>query len=267
MPTRRLPATSLVLVLLLLVALVGRAGATPVVMAPVVMADTGVTLPEPQPDAGDVHRRADDILAGPAYQEPPGSLVDRVLRWILEHLGRLLSGVSGGAGGGSTVVVWILLVVLIGVAVFLVSRWQIHGRRRRPQHDPLAITEAEAARTVDGWLAEAVRLEGQGRWKLGLRCRYRALVGTLFEQGVVGDLPGRTSGEFRIEVRRRAPAKAAAFAAASDLFDAAWYGDRPTGPDEQARFRRLADEVVAAGRDARAPGSGGDLVASGGASS
>jgi len=60
----------------------------------------------------------------------------------------------------------------------------------------------------------------------------------------VRDIPGRTSGEFRVETGRRAPHVAASFSAASELFDAAWYGDVRTGQAENARFRQLAAEVT-----------------------
>jgi hypothetical protein len=37
---------------------------------------------------------------------------------------------------------------------------------------------------------------------------------------------------------------AAEFGGATELFERAWYGDRPTGAHENARFRELADQVV-----------------------
>jgi hypothetical protein len=47
------------------------------------------------------------------------------------------------------------------------------------------------------------------------------------------------------------PEVAEAFDDAADLFDRAWYGDLPTGPDEAARFRSDAEQVLAAGGAAR----------------
>ena len=46
----------------------------------------------------------------------------------------------------------------------------------------------------------------------------------------------------------RAPERAEAFSAASDLFDLAWYADRPTGPEESARFQALALTATGARR-------------------
>jgi hypothetical protein len=40
-------------------------------------------------------------------------------------------------------------------------------------------------------------------------------------------------------------------AAATELFEAAWYGDVPTGPAEAERFERLDRQVLAARVGAR----------------
>jgi hypothetical protein len=61
---------------------------------------------------------------------------------------------------------------------------------------------------------------------------------------VVEEVPGRTSGEYRGEVGRNLPTSADAFAGATELFERAWYGRRPTGADDAARFRDLARRVL-----------------------
>ena len=65
----------------------------------------------------------------------------------------------------------------------------------------------------------------------------------------MADVPGRTSGEYRADVRESLPEVAEAFAAAADLFERAWYGDLPTGEAEAVRFSRDAELVLAAGGD------------------
>jgi hypothetical protein len=76
-----------------------------------------------------------------------------------------------------------------------------------------------------------------------LRCRYRALAAQLVARKVVPDIPGRTVGEHRADVRAAAPAAAPSFDEAAELFESAWYGDQPTGADENARFRAMSDTV------------------------
>ena len=99
------------------------------------------------------------------------------------------------------------------------------------------------------WAAEVDRCESLGLWRDALRARYRVLVGELARRGVIGDLVGRTAGELVAEVRVTSPGAAPAFAAATEVFEAAWYGGVPSGPVERDRFVRLADEVRAsAGR-------------------
>jgi hypothetical protein len=155
------------------------------------------------------------------------------------------------SGGPSPVLGWIFLIALAGVAIWLLSRLRFGARRRSPdEDDPLVLSERERQRPPAAWLAEAERLELAEQWKAALRCRFRALVGELTERQLVRDLPGRTSGELRADLRRTARPAAAPFARASRLFDAAWYGDAPTGRAESELFRRLADEVLAAGKAA-----------------
>ena len=103
---------------------------------------------------------------------------------------------------------------------------------------------------VDGPEGEAAarRHEAAGEWKEGLRCRFRGLVERLIARGAIPDVPGRTAGEFRIDLRETLPDAAADFAGAADLFERAWYGDLPTGPDEAARFEGLAERVLSGGR-------------------
>ena len=55
------------------------------------------------------------------------------------------------------------------------------------------------ARTAAQWRAEAAAHDAAGRWREALRCRYRALVAELAGRGLVEEIPGRTSGEYRIQ--------------------------------------------------------------------
>ncbi len=233
------------------------------------MARTGhviADLPVPQPDPQQAKSDADDILARPEYQPPPQSILERIGSWLSDHLSEILRNVNGGAGGP---IVWIVLAALVGVVVFFLLRLRGGSglRRRHGDDDPLFVTELEARRTPTQWLTEAERLEGEGAWKQALRARFRALLGQLIDRGALRDLPGRTTGEYRIELARRAPSVAAEFREASGLFDAAWYGDEPTGPSENQRFRALADAVLAGSRgrpEPEAAAVGGPLGATAG---
>jgi hypothetical protein len=219
---------------------VAAAGAASAASAVVTQAGPG--LPDPQSSPDQARQEARDILSRPEYQEPPKTWADSVKEWLGDRLGDLFRNVNGGAGGP---VMWIILAALVGGLLFFLFRIRGGFRwREKVTEDPLFVTELEAARSPVEWLSEAERLEASGEWKQAMRCRYRALIGHLIDEGIVRDIPGRTSGEFRVETSRRAPLIAPSFSAASELFDAAWYGDVKTGQAENARFKQLASEIT-----------------------
>lgn len=194
-------------------------------------------LPPPQPSAEASRREADDILSGAEYQEPPKNALQNVFDWLFEQLSKVSPGSTLGAVG------WVLLALLVGVSVFLLAR--LRRTAKAPGEGAGYEFDLEDRRPPHEWLADAERFEGRGEWKQALRCRFRALVGELIQRGTVRDLPGRTTGEYRIEVHRNAPAAGAPFAAASLLFESAWYGDEATGPEEAQQFRARAEQVLA----------------------
>jgi len=172
---------------------------------------------------------------------------------------RLGSGAGDLLGGGfGAVVAWSVLIVCAGLVVLLVV---VVARNvpRQPERDEPTL-RVEVRRGSADWTAEAERLEAAGEWKAALRCRYRALTAELVARRVVRDLPGRTTGEYRADVATTAPDARTDFGAASELFERAWYGARPTGADESARFREHAEHVLA--RADRADRADRDLVSS-----
>ncbi len=94
------------------------------------------------------------------------------------------------------------------------------------------------------WLAEAAACEARGDWQAALRARYRALVAELARRGLVDEIPGRTTGEYRAEVAANLPLAAPEFSNATDLFELAVYGHAPTGPEDASRVRQLSDRVL-----------------------
>jgi hypothetical protein len=194
----------------------------------------------------ETRRLADEILERSEFDEPEPNVLERIAGWIDDRIQDVLDVIAGG--GIFTIIA--IVVVLIGLVLlvrWLVgSEWNLRRRRRRAD-DGVSLDEVRT-RTPAQWRAEAEELEGRGDWKAALRCRHRALVGALLVEGLVDDVAARTTGELRQDVAERAPERAAAFSAASDLFDLAWYAARPTGPEESARFQALAVEATGARR-------------------
>jgi hypothetical protein len=212
-------------------------------------------LPVPDRDPGAVREAAEDILSRPEYRERGKSLIDRVNEWLGEAMGDLLELVGLGGGAVSAAVAYLFLLGLVVGVGFLVW-WAVRsfagggGGTHRSAGEPV-IVETDEHRSSRDWRSEAERHEAEGRWRDGLLCRYRSLVVDLVEREVIPDQVGRTAGEYVADVRRHHPEGAAAFTAATDLFEGVWYGGADAGPAERDRFVGLAADVLAA-RDATA---------------
>jgi hypothetical protein len=214
-------------------------------VAVVLLRRTVTQLAVPHHDPAQVRGAARSILRRAEFRPAKRSWWSAAVHWVLGELGRLLGRLLGlGAGSGATA--WIgvaVLAVLVGlIGVLAVRLWV---RLPAEVSRPVVVTAAAAGRSAVDWRAEAARHERQGRWRDALRCRYRALVADLAGRGVVEEVPGRTAGEYRSVVQATVPTVAVDFSGATDLFEDAWYGDRPTGPADQARFDELAGRVLA----------------------
>jgi hypothetical protein len=158
-----------------------------------------------------------------------GKLIEKLLRAF------------GGGGSGSLIAWGILALVVAGLVALIVMRV-----RRGPVAKVVARhVVIDRSREPSDWRLEAEEHARHGRFRDALRCRYRALVGDLARRGLLDEIPGRTTGEERGQLRATAPVAASEFTDATDLFDRAWYGDEPTGVTEDERFRSLADAVMA----------------------
>ena len=201
-------------------------------------------LPPSEHDPAAVRDLADQILSQARYHQPPKSIPERINDWLAEQLGRLIEALAGGGGRFGALIAWLILLGALGAVIYLLARY---GRLSLPAvaADPEPAVMVELTRTAAEWRAEADRLEAQGRWAEGLRCRHRALVADLVRRGVIADQAGRTAGEYARDVATRQPDAAGAFAAATELFEAVWYGGATTGPAETDRFRALEAQVLA----------------------
>jgi hypothetical protein len=200
-------------------------------------------LPAPTGDPEHVRQVVREVLARPEFRPAPRPLFDRAMDWVLELLGRLLA-VLGGSGAGGVVGLLLLALALVGVGV-VVARF---SRGITPSPELAAAAAATPGRSAADWRAEAEAHERAGDWRPAVRCRYRALVAELAARGLVEEVPGRTAGEYRVEVGRGLPAAAADFAGATELFEVAWYGRRATGAEQAARLRELSARVLAGAR-------------------
>lgn len=175
---------------------------------------------------------------------------------------------SGGGGGFDLSIVslllWLLLLAAVVGLAFLLVRWfatrqgwHTAGRRTKDAvGDDVDLVERDAvavdrSREPTNWRAEADEHRRAGRYRDALRCRYRALVGDLARRGLIDEIPGRTTGEERAQLRRVTPAAAPPFNTAADLFDGAWYGHLAVEAADDDRFQSLERDVLATALEAR----------------
>jgi hypothetical protein len=201
----------------------------------------------------EVRDQVRDVMARPEFDYGP-SWLERAFEWIGDQLSELFDAGDGTAtgssfGGGIGALFGWLLIILAVVAVVVLLAWAIvnraggTGRSERP-----AVTDAEVEhrRRADEWLADAERLESEGRWKEAMRARYRNLVRVLVDRRQLPDVPGRTTGELRGDLDRTTPAAREDFDTCCLLFELPWYADVATGPAENARFQETAARVLTA---------------------
>jgi hypothetical protein len=157
--------------------------------------------------------------------------------------------------------IWMVLLAAVVVLVVAILR-AVARRPRRPRdrdgddlEEPvdeieLGAVAVDHSREPFDWRAEAEAHRGAGRYRDAVRCRYRALVGDLARMGLVDEIPGRTTGEERHQLRAVVPAAAGAFDVAADLFDGAWYGHAAVDALDDDRFRALEADVLTASNSA-----------------
>jgi hypothetical protein len=171
---------------------------------------------------------------------------------------------ANGGGGGSldlsivSLLLWVLLIVAVLGLLFLLFRWfdaragggRAARRRAAEGDEDQDVVERDAvavdrSREPTNWRAEAEEHRRAGRYREALRCRYRALVGDLARRGLIDEIPGRTTGEERAQLRRVTPGAAPPFNTAADLFDGAWYGHLAVDAADDDHFQALERDVLA----------------------
>ncbi len=209
--------------------------------------------------AGDVvriGRRAPDDPLGPIAQDPDGprdlacdlTAADSVCTPTTVELRDPpnFSGGSGAASGLGNLLVVLLVLALVAAIVWIIVTL-IRRRGEIADDEPDDLDEEldgelgeriiDETRPPDRWRDAAASHRAAGRHRDAIRCQYRALVGDLARAGVVDEIPGRTSGEERLQLAELAPDVSPAFDEAAELFDEAWFDDGEVTAAQDDRFR------------------------------
>ncbi|WP_243858848.1 DUF4129 domain-containing protein [Actinomyces sp. ZJ308] len=198
------------------------------------------------PDADEARRAARKELSRSVYHEQP-SLWDRFWDWILDHLdtGSVVPGVPSWV---STAIVVIVGAVVIALLILLVTR--ISSARRVETPSLSVLTDDRDAAALTRAADEAAE---QADFTTAVVERFRAIIRSLDERGIIDEYPGMTAleaatlthqalGEHRV---------VPALYEAAHLFDAVLYGRVvPTGSQDQ-QMRELADQMTTVTRPTR----------------
>jgi hypothetical protein len=189
-------------------------------------------------DRAAARRAAREELAKQVYRDAGPSLTERLLRWVVEHVGRLLDRAAGVSPGGYAGLVGVLIVVVAAVIALRVGLGPM--RRAAGRDQPLFVG---GSRTAAQHRAAADQHAAAGRWAEAVRDRLRAVITSLEERALLDPRPGRTADEAAAAAGAAVPECAADLSAAARAFDEIWYGGRAAGPEHDAALRALDDAV------------------------
>ena len=183
-------------------------------------------------------------LSRQVYDEAQPPLAIRIIRWIVRWFTELLDRVAAATPGG-----WYGVVLLLGVLAvvgYAVMRrtGMVRGTAVRGDEYPLfglATRSAAEHRRV----ADAAATTGD--WDTAVLERFRAVIRTLEERGLIEDRPGRTADEAAMAGGAVLPTSADALARSARTFDSIAYGGRPATPEQNEQLRSL-DAAVSTAR-------------------
>lgn len=181
-------------------------------------------------EARDLARRE---LSQPGY-ETDVSWWARALEWVLEQFDRLLGGAAGAIPGGLGTV--LLLAAVAAIVVVTVLRTGPMARRRRGLTGGVF---SEPRRSAAEYRTAADDAAAAGDWTTAVVERFRAVVTTLEERGIVEARAGQTADEVARHAGQRLPDSAGPLLAGARLFDQAVYGGRTATADDDATMREL----------------------------
>ena len=178
-----------------------------------------------------------------AYHRNDPSLVDRALVWILKRILKALDASARHAPGHA---IGLLLLAAVVVAVVVLILVRVGTVRRSPRvNDAIFGVEQTSA---DDHRRRAEQFASHGQWAEAVRERLRAVARELEQRGVLDPRPGRTAAELSREAGVQLPALAGDLRAATETFDAVWYGGRTAGAADEARLRALDERIAGSHR-------------------
>lgn len=200
-------------------------------------------VPPLTPDGDEAREWARRELADPVYAAAEPTPLDRVARAIAEFFEQLFgSDLPGGWGSAFAIVATVVVVVLIGAALFV---WGLPRATRRSGAGSAVLFGVADERTASQLRRDAAALAAQARWDEAIVLRFRALARGIVERGAVHPAPGATAHAFARAGARAFPAHSGALESAASAFDDVRYLRRPGTADLYARVESVDDAIVA----------------------
>ena len=191
------------------------------------------------PGAQEAREAAEAELAKPVYHPVP-DLLDRLWRWLVEHFDPT-SAIPGIPPLLSGLIVLLVLVTCVVLLVVLLRRFRLVGHSRRAAQR-LFDDERDARALARAADAAAER----GDWDAAVVERFRAIIRSLDERGLIEDYPGMTAHEAAVLGSSALEALGEELTRAAALFDAVRYGEVVSTEEQDAWMRDLARRVDAA---------------------
>ena len=191
------------------------------------------------PGAQEAREAAEAELAKPVYHPVP-DLLDRLWRWLVEHFDPT-SAIPGIPPLLSGLIVLLVLVTCVVLLVVLLRRFRLVGRSRRAARR-LFDDERDARALARAADAAAER----GDWDAAVVERFRAIIRSLDERGLIEDYPGMTAHEAAALASSALGALGGELTRAAVLFDAVRYGGVVSTGGRGGGMRDLARRVDAA---------------------
>ena len=195
--------------------------------------------PPLDPTADEARAWAEEELAKAVYSSGPG-LIERFLRWLADLWDQLF--VMDGAG---QVLLPFLVLAIIGaiIAAAVALGGPVRRRRLSAQRASMQILDDDA-RSAESLREAADAAAASGDYTRAVLDRFRALVRSLDERGILADRRGRTA----LEAARGAGAafadQARELRRAGELFDSVCYGSQTPTADQDAWLRHLEARIA-----------------------
>lgn len=186
------------------------------------------------PDPDTARRWAEDELSKSMYHHSE-SLADKVLRWFLDFVGKLL---DAGSGNSIPPVGYLLGALVVIALIIIATRIAIPAAQQRRRRGA-SVLLGDDARTAQQMRDAALAASRVGDNTLATLEYFRALVRGCEERVVIDDRAGRTAREAARDIATAVNQHYAELRSAATTFDALCYGHRDGTAEDSSSMKAL----------------------------